>query len=545
MKPGLFILPFLALLSAAIGASISVSAPSLKLASAIGWSIGAILLVTWIALDARNFQRVFLRKGSKFGMSSGLNISIGIAIIIGIALLTNRPRFNQSWDTTENSINTLSEQSIKVMKKIEAEEKTIEMTAFLQNDNVKDAFKNTLKLYTRIGGDVSIRYLEPAKNPKEALAANLTSENTVIISQGDNETRITSFSEDKITNAMIQVLKNEVKKVYFTSGHGEGQLSGQDPTGFEIAKTLLENARYEVGEISLLETAQVPEDAHLVVLAGPNYDLKKEELRILDNYLSRGGALLSLTDAVKDLPNVKTLLGNYGIGLNDDLLIMNPEDPRALFVGNNRAIVNQFESFHSVTQDFAKQSRVELLIPFTRSLTEIADAKHKMNVTLAAKTSEEMIQIKGVRQNSDLEENMGEDRIETGSFAVMAIASGQATNPQMASANQGNGAQADAQPDAGLISGSKETRIVAIGSAQFAQNQGMQVDEAARDLFMNSASFLLQDEDFISIAPKTAKAGQIAITSTASALLLFGLSYLYPFLFLGGGVFFWLKRRNA
>ena len=67
---------------------------------------------------------------------------------------------------------------------------------------------------------------------------------------------------------MLKILKNETKVVYFTGGHGEGTLRGNEGVGFDVAVQQLENNRYEVKSLNILEEGKIPADANAVIIAG-------------------------------------------------------------------------------------------------------------------------------------------------------------------------------------------------------------------------------------------------------------------------------------
>ncbi len=118
MKPGLLILPFLALLLAAVATATGSAFPEAKFVAQIGWGLGLAVLALWVILDLENFKAMFGRKGAKYGASSGLVVLLGVLIIVGIAVLTSRPRFNKSLDLTRDALNTLSDQSIKIVESL-------------------------------------------------------------------------------------------------------------------------------------------------------------------------------------------------------------------------------------------------------------------------------------------------------------------------------------------------------------------------------------------------------------------------------------------
>lgn len=542
MKSGLFVLPFLALLVGAVGTAVGSSLPQLGWATYAGWAVALAIVGTWFALDQKSFVKMLGRKGAKYGASSGLNILLGLLVIAGVAMLSTRERFNKSFDVTEGGLNTLSDQSIKIIEKINKDKLTVKLVGFFQDNQIKDEFKNLVDLYVMAGAKFSVEYVDPEADPTRAIQEKITSGNTVILRLGEQEARVSTFNEEKFTNGLIKVLKNTVKTVYFTSGHGEGPIEGKEPTGYDIVVQALLNNRYEVKTLSLLEEAKVPDNADLLIIAGPKYDFKEEELRMVESYLKSGGALSVMVDALSETPRLFDLLTKFGIEVQNDWLILDPQDPRAVLLGQNNAIVTDFDRVSPVTKDFASGSQVALLLPFARSIEALEENVFKMKPELVGKTSEVTIRISDVQTQDDLKNIDGKNK-EAGVYPILATSVGKLTETDIAQ----NGSETKGDMGQGNVveSSKRDTRIVVVGSSHFARNQGIQMAAEHRDLFVNMANFLLQDEDFISIRPKEKNTGGLALTSESSQLTFLMLSFIYPFAFLGTGVVYWLKRRRA
>jgi ABC-type uncharacterized transport system involved in gliding motility auxiliary subunit len=544
MKPTLLILPFLALLVGAIGTAVGSAFPEAPWLTATGWAAAAGLVVFWVILDAKNFKTFFTRKGAKYGAGSGLVVILAMLVIVGIAILSTKPRFNKSFDVTQNKVNTLSEQTEKILENLAKQDKIVKITGLFQDEGVKQQFVDLLAMYTSHKAKFDVEYVDPLRDNLRAASENVTSGNTVILKLGNRESRITTFTEEKLTNALMAVMKEGTKNIWFTRGHGEGQPTGTEANGFSQLAAELEGNQYTVKELSLLEEAKVPDDANLVVIAGPKYDFKAEEGRILEEYLKRGGALLVLADAMVDLPVLNNTLAKFGIEFGNDFLVLDREDPRAVMIGQNNAIVSEFDEFSPVTRDFSRRSQVALLMPNTRTVQEVPGNPHEMKVTLAAKTARMIVKVKNVRSEADLK-GLTPDRIEVGNpFPVVAVASGKPSQPAIAKGESPDDAPKADSSAAEDAQKSPETRIVAVGSATFASNTGAQAGEN-RDFFLNSINWLLQDDDFIAIRPKDPTKSTLTTATGTSQLALKFLTMIYPFIFLGSGLFFWTTRRNA
>lgn len=539
MNSKLFILPLLALLFNAVAIVTQMTIKEMPLISYILWGISITCLLLWFILDREGFQKVFSRKGAKYGATSGITVVLGIAIIIGIGFLTNRARFNKSFDVTRDGLNTLSDQSIKAIGSLAEKDAMIDIKTFFQDELKKQKFSDLLALYQAEGLQASVEHIDPQEDPTKAIAANVTTADTVILKLGENESRLTSFTEEKMTNGFLKLLKSKAKTIAFTIGHGEKDLASQEADGYALAKQELESERFLVTTLNLLEQEKVGADVDLLVIAGPKYDFRDNEIKLVADYLDQGKPLFVMLDALTSLPILEKFIENYGLKVNPDILLLSPEDPRAQLLGQNNAIVTEFDQFSAATKDFAKNGSMALVISNTRSVAELTDNEKKMKPSLIAKTSEIIIGISNVRAPSDLE-NLTQDRIKAGPFAVLGVATGQVGGSEVAAKEDSS------KKDLPLegTKASKELRLAVLGSSDIISNIGAQRGENV-DLFLNVVNYLSQDESFISIRPKDESKSSLDMSSASSQLLLLFFSYLYPTLFLGGGVFYWIMRRRA
>jgi ABC-type uncharacterized transport system involved in gliding motility auxiliary subunit len=519
MRSGLFILPFLAIFIAAFGTTLASSfASQALLFKSTGWGLAAGLIALWVWLDLSGFRKFFSRKGAKYGASSGAVLILSVLVFVGISVITSRPRFDKTWDLSRDKTNTLSDQSVKAIETLSKKDQTLSVTAYFMDQQQEQTFRDLMGLYLAKNAKIKIEYVNPQRENTRAMADKLTSGNTAIFKLGTQENRVTTFTEEKITNALVAVLKEGNKKIYFTKGHGEGQLTGQDADGFDRAAQELKNNRYDVADVTLLDQGKVPDDAVALLIAGPKYDFKDAEVKFLEDFIGRGGSIIAFVDAMVHAQNINKFLSKYGMSLNDDLMILLPDDPRAQLLGQNNAIIQDFDEFSPITKDFARKSNVAILFQNTRTVTEIPDNPSKFKVSLIGKTAgETTVRVKSVQSAADLK-GITRERVEQGSFAVMATSSGKTSD--------------------------KESRIAVFGSAQFITNQGFQTAEN-RDLLANSVSWLTQDEDFISIRPKDTTKSTLTIATGSATLNLLFICFIYPFVFLGFGAFYWLKRRQA
>jgi ABC-type uncharacterized transport system involved in gliding motility auxiliary subunit len=307
--------------------------------------------------------------------------------------------------------------------------------------------------------------------------------------------------------------------------------------GFATVTTELEQNKYQVRDLGLLESGKIPDDADTVIIAAPKYDFKTEETAALEDYLKKGGSLLVMVPTAVPVPTLNQLLERFGISLNNDYLVMPPELSQTRAYAPNSVLITEFDGISPVTRDFSSQSAVAIQARNTRSVSEIKDTTYKTKVTLVAKTHSAMYTVSGVKTPEDLS-GVTEDRLSQKPQAVIAVASGQ-IEKNIAPQNL----EKKLQGDATTPTKPRETRIIVAGS-NFASNDATYLGEA-RDLFLNMTAYLLQDEDFIAIRPKDPTKSTLDVASTKATFSLLLLSWVYPFAFLGLGTYGWLKRRQA
>jgi ABC-type uncharacterized transport system involved in gliding motility auxiliary subunit len=90
--------------------------------------------------------------------------------------------------------------------------------------------------------------------------------------------------------------------------------------------------------------------------------------------------------------------------------------------------------------------------------------------------------------------------------------------------------------------GEKEARLVVIGDSDFATNRYIRL-MGNGDLFFNTVNWLAQDEDLISIRPKSKTNRSIAMTEAQQSTLWWLTVMFMPLAVIGAGAYIWWKRR--
>jgi ABC-type uncharacterized transport system involved in gliding motility auxiliary subunit len=449
------------------------------------------------------------------GVRYGLNTAVAVLLVIGVIGVVEALsyRHNARLDLTENRRHSVSPQTIQVLQGLKDK---VNVVAFYRSDQPgKRVAEDLFKQYARHAGDkLTWKVVDPDRDPTLARALGVENYGTTVLeAKGRTEKVQDAEQEEKLTNALVKVLREGKPVVYVAQGHGEPDLASTDRSGFSEAKTALEKANYEVKPLVLARQGTVPDDAAVLIVAGPRTDFLGPEVDALDAYLGRGGKLLAMVNPPfperSQIESLRKLLGRWGLTLDDTLVIeLNPIG-QVFGIGPQVPIVQQYEP-HPITRDMRN---ITTLFPLSRSITLAQTPPPGVSLQPLARTTPD---------------SWGEtDR--------QALERGQ-VKPDPADPKGPLTLAAVATKD--------KTRIVLVGTANLAVNQFLNV-QGNPDFFLNMVSWLAEQEDQISIRPKDAKSTPVFLNAQQAQAVLWLPVVVLPSLALAGGIVAVVRRRAA
>ncbi len=480
------------------------------------------------------------------GSSSIIGILVFLAIIVGIQYiaLKNPAR----WDLTEEKQHTLSSQSVKVTEQFKNENKPIEILAFFETKDQRSRMEvgDLLDRYRDVWNGLEYTFYDPDKERAIALQNKVDSYPTVLIKSGGKTERLNQLDEEAVTNALMRLRRDEVKKIYFLKGHGELSTSSTDAIGLSVAKEQMEKQNYKTEELILLQTTEVPADAAMLIIAGPRTDPMPEEIAAIDRFMKRGGALMVLMNPfqTKELANN---LSQYGFELTDDIVV----DRMSQALGGDylMPVITSYAQF-PITKNFDVAS----FFPQARSVRVLKNLPNNVTALELASTSPVSWTISESQLLSGSAE-FDEKNGKKGPIPVMAVSTvALESSKQIPDKNDKNEASTKAPEesqktvDSGKADDSaeskKKSRIVVFGSSQFASNKFYRL-QGNGDLFMNTISWLAEDENLISIRPKSLKAQPVVLTAYDSLLAFVIPVILTPLAVVIVGIVVFVYRRRV
>jgi ABC-type uncharacterized transport system involved in gliding motility auxiliary subunit len=487
--------------------------------------LGGALLLLSLAFNAGEARTAMGTRTARYGAGAAVMALLALGIVVAANAISMR--HSVRWDFTENKRNSVSPQTIQVLRTLKA---PVSAIAFFRSDTPgKKTAEDLLTQYaTYSRGKFTWRLEDTDRAPALARQYGVESYGTVVLEGGPaGQTRtekVQDAEEEKLTNAIVKITRAGKRVIYALKGHGEREIGSTDRAGFSQAKEQMEKANYEVKDLFLARDPKVPEDAAIVMVPSPKTDLFPQELAALDGYIAKAGKVFFMAAPFQAETTAKYLT-KYGIVVADDVVIeLNPIG-QLFGVGPLVPVVGQYDP-HPITKDMGG---VMTLFPLTRSVAPAKGLPKGVQASVLAQTSSQSWgeTDKNVFQTGKATPEPNE---KTGPLAVALVAT------------------VDAQPDpkaeGDAAKKAPKARIVVVGTADFASNQFLGA-QGNRDFFLNIVSWLAEEEDLISIRAKDPKQNPVVLTSGQSRLVL-GLPILVlPGAVLLCGIAVIMQRRRA
>ena len=494
-------------------------------------SIG--LVAAFVALKFREIAKVFTSRQARYSANVTTSILgvIGIVVIINVIIVQ---RFDKAADWTPDKLFTLSDQTKKILKGLKREVKVIAFFSINSADDLAQRqyarAKDMLERYQRETRLLKVEFVDPFADALKREAYKVEFDGTVIFESGAKRERVTTVDEQKFTSAIMKVVRDELKKIYFLTGHDEHAIDDFERTGYSQTKEELVKQNYLVETLTLTTQPKVSADCAVLVIPGSKAQLTNHEIKEISKYLDRNGKLLMMFEpslSVEDTnQGLVDLMDKWGVTVGNDLVFDRINPAFFLFGGTHpeAPTVSNFE-FHQITRYVDRPVAFQI----TRSVTPKAEPRTGITVESLAKTVDE---IGGSWGETTREAN--------GAFAEPAYTEGEDTPPPVSLAvavQVGNDDNTDTNKET-------KTRIVVVGDSDFASNAFFE-STGGGVLFLNMVNWLTLEEDLISIRPINPSERSLRRITTASEAAFVQITSVFfvPLIVFIIGVFVWWRRR--
>ncbi|MFN9399838.1 MAG: GldG family protein [Dolichospermum sp.] len=498
---------------------------------------GAVICALWVVVQTQ--QSKWWQKRSTQSTTNALIATLSVLVILGLINFLGI-RYHLRLDLTDTQLFTLSPQSRELVSNLP---ETMKVWLFTKEKNSQD--QELLDNYHRQSNKFKFEYVDPELKPGLVDRFGVKDYGEVYLEFQTKRQLVQRISEDerlseiKLTNRLQQMINPKTAKVYFLQGHSEHPLSGSKGAISKAIQGLIDK-NFTISTLNLAERPQVPNDADVVIVAGPQKELLTGEVTTLQNYLNRGGNLLLMIDPNTN-PKIDTLLKEWGVRLDNRLVIDNSGE--SLQLGPATILVTEYGQ-HPITQDFANNISV---YPLTRPL-EIDPVSGVESMVLLKTKPYPNSWAESDQKSEKLEFN--EDKDLKGPLTLGVALTRKLLNSPTAIPNPIPTAQNSPTTSPNPIpttttspTTAKESRLVVFGNSNFATDSLFE-QQLNGDVFLNTVSWLSQqDEKLLSIRPKEPKNRRIIISNLEANLLTISAVILLPLLGLLTGFIIWWKRR--
>ncbi|MEY2912646.1 MAG: hypothetical protein RLZZ184_1955 [Cyanobacteriota bacterium] len=524
---------------------------------------GAVICALWVVVQTQ--QSKWWQKRSTQSTTNALIATFSVLVILGLINFLGI-RYHLRLDLTDTQLFTLSPQSRELVSNLP---ETMKVWLFTKEKNSQD--QELLDNYHRQSNKFKFEYVDPELKPGLVDRFGVQDYGEVYLEFQTKRQLVQRISEDerlseiKLTNRLQQMINPKTAKVYFLQGHSEHPLSGSKGAISKAIQGLIDK-NFTISTLNLAERPQVPNDADVVIVAGPQKELLIGEVTTLQNYLNRGGNLLLMIDPNTN-PKIDTLLKEWGVRLDNRLVIDNSGE--SLQLGPATILVTEYGQ-HPITQDFANNISV---YPLTRPL-EIDPVSGVESMVLLKTKPYPNSWAESDQKSEKLEFNEDKDlkgpltlgvaltrKLLNSPTAIPTAIPTPKTSPTATptpTPTDKTSPTPTAIPTAKTSpttipnpiptnttspTTAKESRLVVFGNSNFATDSLFE-QQLNGDVFLNTVSWLSQqDEKLLSIRPKEPKNRRIIISNLEANLLTISAVILLPLLGLLTGFIIWWKRR--
>jgi len=451
------------------------------------------------------------------------NLAFTLLFLVAVGLIGwLSTRYTKQFDWTADGSMTLSEASAKILDMLPG---PVQVTAYAREEKALRArITDRIGRFSRHKPDLILVFVNPDTQPDKIRELGITTDGELMVEYQGRSERVQDAGEMSMANALQRLAHAGEQHVVFLEGHGDRSPKGQANHDLGQFGDELGRKGINVGMINLAVTPDIPDNADLLVIAGPNAQLLPGEVKLIQDFVDKGKNLLWLAEpgelhgleplarrlGLTFLPGVVVDASTQLLGINDPTFALVADYPPHAITLKMEATTLFPRAAAMITEgDKSDYDRAPLLTTLTRSWTETGAIEG--NVAFDA----------------------GKDEHEGPLNIAYSL-----TRERSSDARQSHSEQGD-KP----VAHSPEQRIVVIGDGDFLSNTYLG-NGGNLELGIDTVHWLMQNEKFIDIPAKTLRDRNLNLSNIASSVI--GLSFLIvlPLVFIGIGTTIWFQRRR-
>ena len=479
----------------------------------VGVAVIVVGFAVYTVLDPERVRKALTGRQARYGSNAFILFVAFTGILVVANVLVQQ--YPQRWDVTEDKQHTLAPETIETLQSLP---EPVRATAFYSAQltvQSGDTARQLLQDFkTNSNGKFDYQFMNPDSNPVLVKQLGITGDGKILLQMGDNKEIVTSASERELTNGLIRLLNPEKPVLYFLTGEGEHDTQTPGDGAYTRVRQVLESKNYVVNTLNLQAENAIPEDARVLVIAGPLVPLTKNSVALIKDFLDNGGSLLYLANPVPltqfgDEPDLlaEYLASDWGITLDNDIVV-DTNSPSSPFF----AVGAQYSS-HPITD---KMQGVAAIFPYSRSITVDTENTNTSPTPLVL----------------TIDQSWGETDFD-------ALQSQQAL-----SFNEGTDLLGPMVLAAAAENNTNNSRVVVFGSSSFAQDDNFDFSGNG-DMFVNSVDWVAEKESLINLTTNTPQDRTFNPPGSLQFILtIISVICVIPLVIIIAGVYTWIMRRR-
>lgn len=431
-----------------------------------------------------------------------------------IAWLTNH--YNARFDWTASGRNTLSGATVELLKRMPG---PINITAFATDSElvpVRKTIREVLGRYQRHKADIKLSFVDPNTAPDLTREQGIRIDGELVVDYQGRKEHIQQLNEETITNTLQRLLRSGERSLVFVSGHGERQADGQANHDYGTFFAELAKQGIKTSNQALTTNPVIPDNAAALVIASPRVKLLDGEIKLIGEYVKKGGNLLWIRDP-NDNSGLEPLANQLGIEFQAGTLV----DPTTQLLGipdPSYAIVAEYPA-HPIIRNLSYLT----IFPRACGVRQKETGKDKSDWDVA--------RFLNSAPGSWLETGSltGPVKFDAGKDTMGPVALGLAMSRENKAGKEAAAA--------------KQQRVVIVCDGDFLSNAFLG-NQGNQKLGENIINWISNDDSFIDIPAKSTPDKEITLSQGTGIGIALIFLVLLPLGLLISGIMIWLKRRK-
>lgn len=218
----------------------------------------------------------------------------GIALVLVLALvawLSTRYTLATEWSTSGRG--DLADGSIELLEQLDDR---LDIVAFVRPDDfLAGHIERLVERYQRHHSDLRFRAINPDTRPDLVRQFGVEGQGEMVVEYQGRQQRVAAPSEPRLSAAIAALAGSDGRPVVYPQGHGERDLRGEANHDLGSFGQHLSDQGHALEAVTALEDG-VPEEAGLLVIAGPRSDWLPGAEAAVTRWVEQGGNLLWLVD---------------------------------------------------------------------------------------------------------------------------------------------------------------------------------------------------------------------------------------------------------